>query len=129
MLDTGTVREMRKWLAGYRVTVLGWILLVLVPVLVLVAIFGPHGAEVPSLIAAPLLALFVAGGTFAGARGPWSAERAAAVESVENAAAEFGPRDGPQRIEAETYDPEAWRRERERRERDQREQPPIGGGL
>ncbi len=111
---------MRRRLASYHVTALGWILLVLVPALVLVGVFGPHGVALPSFIAALVLALLVVGGSFSSGRGVGSN-----LEAVQRAGAEFEPRKGPQPIEQETYDPEAWRRERERRESVERGEGPA----
>jgi hypothetical protein len=103
---------MSRRLASFHITVLGWILLVLVPIAILLAVLGPHAMQVPAFIAAAVLALFVVGGTFSGMRGYPN------TEAVSRAATEFRPRARSVPIEQETYDPQAWQRERERRERD-----------
>lgn len=104
--------RLRQSITSFKITPLGWMVLLLFPIAVAVFVLGPTSSQVPALVVAVLVLLFAIGGAFTGLQG---------MESVSNAGAEFRPRKGAGPIEEEVSDPEAWRKERERREQGERE--------
>jgi hypothetical protein len=117
---------LRQLTASFRVTPLGWIVVLLFPIALAVFLLGPRSVQAPALVVAALVLLFVVGGTFSGARIRWGGGGSPPTEAVRSAAAEFRPRAGAGPIEQEADDPDAWRKERERRERHEREQTSGG---
>jgi hypothetical protein len=100
--------RLRRRVGGYHITVLGWVLVVIVPGAFLLAFLGPAAVQAPALVVGILAALAVAaeGGAlprFGGFVG--SSARRANVET--------------QTLDATEADSDAWRRERERREADE----------
>lgn len=100
---------------SFHITPLGWVVLLLLPIALIAFLLGPASLQVPALVVALLVLLFVCANTFSARRGP-------DLNAVRDATAEFHPRAGAGQIEQEVDDPDAWRRERERREQHEREQ-------
>jgi len=111
-----TLNDLRRRLAEWHITTLGWVLIVLVPAAFLVFLFGPSAAQAPALIVGliVLLAISLEGASMSRARG-FSGMRTPR-EQRERRARQM-PSSAPL-TEASEADEEHWRRERERRERD-----------
>lgn len=104
------MKRLNDRLRSYRITPVGWFILIGIPAALAVASLGPTSAQAPALILAVLAALIAVANTAGGSRGRWDkslAERRAAFRPID--------RDAPDEVIAPDSDADAWHRERERR--------------
>jgi hypothetical protein len=106
--DNRMVGRLRSLTSSWRITPLGWIVMVVVPALILLAAFGPAVVQVPAFI----VGLLILAGVAAEGLGGLGNYRFWGRSSGGDASAQV--------TEAAEADEYAWQRERERREQRQR---------
>lgn len=104
------MRRLQDQLQSYRITPVGWFILIAIPAALAVAGLGPTFVQAPASMVAVLAALLVVAAIAGGSRGRWG-------KSLAERRAEFGPidRDALDGVTTQDSDADAWRRERERR--------------
>jgi hypothetical protein len=96
---------MRRRLSSWKITPLGWLLVLVVPVALVLALFGPGSVRIPALVVAVVVLYFVVGDVFE-------------IDSVSiGRRGRVGKRADYVSAPVEA-DETAWRREREKREKD-----------
>jgi hypothetical protein len=104
------MKRLSDRLRSYRITPVGWLILITIPAGLVMAGLGPTSAQASAFVIAALAALLAVADILGGSRGRWG-------KSLAERRAEFGPidRDASDEVIAPDSDADAWRRERERR--------------
>lgn len=113
---TATVADLRKRLSEWRITTLGWVLIIVAPAALVVFVFGPRSLQAPALIVGLVVLFGIAleGSSMSKTRGLGGTRTLG--EQRERLAREL-PASAPL-TEATEAEEGLWQRERERRQRD-----------
>ncbi len=111
------MKRLNDRLHSYRITPVGWFILIAIPAALLVASLGPTSAQAPALVFAVLAALLAVANVAGNSRGRWDKSLAERRADLAERRAEFRPvdRDAPNEANTQDSDADAWRRERLRR--------------
>lgn len=109
------MKRLSDRLRSYRITRVGWFVLIAIPAALVIAGLGPTSAQAPALVIAVLAALLAVANAAGGSRGRWDKSLAERRVDLAERRDEFRPMDRDAPDEVTTPDADAWRRERERR--------------